>query len=175
MFCCSICPNRQEVNYFKLLGLPENYSVDLSEADVRFRELQMALHPDKLNDEIAASTPEGYSSLLNRAISVIKSPLKRAMHLLYLVDGCTIKESELTNNSDLLMEMMELNEEVDDCGEDKGCISKLQEVNESKLSDCEKQLYSLFQEKDFHSVREVCERMHYLDRIRYTIGEKLNR
>lgn len=174
MFCCSICPNQQEVNYFKLLGLPEEYTVDISNAEGRYRDLQMSVHPDKLDTDLGTSIPEGYSSLLNKAITVIKSPLERAMHLLYILDGCTIADTELTNDPELLLTMMELNEEVEDCSRDMACLERLNQANALKLADCDEQLRGLFEGGDFKGARKVCELMHYLERIRNTILEKLN-
>ena len=173
MFCCSICPNRQEVNYFKLLGLPEKYDIDVKEAETNYRSLQMSVHPDKMDESLAGQTPEGYSSLLNKAISVVKSPVERAMHLLFILDGCTVKQSELTNDSGLLMEMLELNENVDECGSDKVCLENLKRENELQLSHCDSVLKDLFKSESYTKARKECERMHYLERIRSTILKKL--
>ena len=103
LFCCQICPNREGIDYFKLLGIPRTYSVDLKDAEQRYRDLQKTVHPDRINNEDSVTVPEGYSALLNKAISVIKSPTERAMHLLYLIDGCSISESDTTRDPKLLM------------------------------------------------------------------------
>jgi len=173
LFCCQICPNREGIDYFKLLGIPRTYSVDLKEAEQRYRDLQKTVHPDKINNDQSVVVPEGYSALLNKAISVIKSPTERAMHLLYLIDGCSITESDTTRDPVLLMEMMELNERIDDCGSNIDCLEKENSNNTKQLTDCEHKLESLFSQRNFRTVRTVCERMHYLGRIRDTISTKL--
>ena len=173
LFCCQLCPNREGIDYFKLLGIPRVYAVDLKNAEGRYRDLQKTVHPDRLNDEKSRPIPEGYSALLNKAIAVIKSPTERAMHLLYIIDGCSISESDTTRDPALLMEMMDLNERVDDCGSNKSCLEKENSDNNQRLSDCEHTLESLFSSKNFRGVRSVCERMHYLGRIRDTISMKL--
>ena len=173
LFCCQLCPNREGIDYFKLLGIPRTYSVDLKEAETRYRDLQKTVHPDRINDEHSRTVPEGYSALLNKAISVIKSPTERAMHLLYILDGCAISERDMTRDPALLMEMMELNESVDDCGHDKACLEKENAENTKRLIECEHKLESLFSNQNFREVRVVCERMHFLGRIRDTISTKL--
>lgn len=173
LFCCQLCPNREGIDYFKLLGIPRVYAVDLKEAENRYRDLQKTVHPDRLDDEKSESIPEGYSALLNKAISVIKSPTERAMHLLYLIDGCSISEIDTTRDPALLMEMMDLNERVDDCGFNKSCLEKENSENNERLSKCERSLESLFSKQNFRGVRSICERMHYLGRIRDTISMKL--
>jgi molecular chaperone HscB len=174
LFCCQICPNRQGIDYFKLLNIPRTFAVDIKDAEFQYRKLQKEVHPDRLQTLQEASTiPEGYSSLLNKAIKVIKSPTERAMHLLYLIDGCSISESDLTRDPAILMEMMEYNESVDDCGSDRPCLEEQDRLNSHRLDECEKQLESLFAKREFTRVRSVCERMHFLERIKATLDIKL--
>lgn len=175
LFCCKTCPNRRGIDYFKLLGLPRSYSINLKEAEESYKSLQKQAHPDMIHNGGNAAVPEGYSSLLNKAINVIKSPTERALHLLYILDGCSISESDLTNDPVLLMEMMELNEEVDDCGRDEKCLVNLEQENNTRLSVSESELGAAFQRKDYKAARRVCERMHYLERIKSTISKKLQK
>jgi molecular chaperone HscB len=175
LFCCKTCPNRQGIDYFRLLGLPVDYSIDMKHAEDAYKTLQKKYHPDTIQDDVKKTLPEGYSSLLNKAIRVIKSPTERALHLLYILDGCSISESDLTNDPSLLMEMMELNEDVDDCGRDVDCLSHLEDKNQAELVSCEHRLRELFKSRDYKGARKVCERMHYLERIRNTISKKLQK
>ncbi len=174
VFCCKSCPNRQGIDYFTLLGLPRTYSVDLKQAEENYRDMQKSVHPDKLALVEEAVVPEGFSSLLNKAISVIKSPTDRAMHLLFLLDGCSISESQLTNDPMLLMEMMEINEEIEECGRDKSCLENQEEQNKARLKECDEKLKVLFSSRQYLDARNVCERMHYLERIKDTLLKKLN-
>lgn len=57
------------------------------------------------------SISENYSSLVNKAYSVLQSPLKRAMYLLSM-KGENIQEDQKIENPEFLMEIMEINEEV---------------------------------------------------------------
>jgi molecular chaperone HscB len=164
----------QGIDYFRLLSLPRDYSVDMKLAEDNYRDMQRHVHPDKVDDSTAANIPEGFSSLLNKAIKVIKSPTERAMHLLYLLDGCTIGEADLTNDPELLIEMMEINEEVEDCGRDKDCLEKQNVANKQRFEECDVQLKNLFANRQFAHARAVCERMHYLERVNDTILQKLN-
>jgi molecular chaperone HscB len=168
------CPNRHEIDYFKLLGLPRVYNLNLQDAEERFRTLQKSAHPDKIDEIDAKNLPEGFSSLLNKAIKVLKSPTERAMHLLYLIDGCSLSESELTNDPGLLMEMMEANEAIDDCGTNKTCLEVEAELNQQRLDACDSELRNLFADRKFPAARKVCEKMHYLERIKDTLIRKLN-
>ena len=174
VFCCRLCPNREHIDYFRLLGLPRNYSIDIHEAEERFRTLQRSAHPDKAILGSKGEIPEGDSSLLNTAIRVLKSPTERALHLLYLADGCGIPESVLTNDAALLVEMMELNEAIDDCGKNKSFLERQYELNQERLNACDVQLRDLFASRQFTRARKVCERMHYLERMKDTIIQKLN-
>jgi Fe-S protein assembly co-chaperone HscB len=146
----------------------------LKQAEENYRDMQKSVHPDKLALVEEAVVPEGFSSLLNKAISVIKSPTDRAMHLLFLLDGCSISESQLTNDPMLLMEMMEINEEIEECGRDKSCLENQEEQNKARLKECDEKLKGLFSSRQYLDARKVCERMHYLERIKDTLLKKLN-
>ena len=174
MFCRKICPNREGIDYFRLLGLPRSYSVDTKTAEGNYRALQKTVHPDKRSVNPNDGIPEGFSSLLNKAIRVVKSPTERAMHLLYLQDGCLISESDFTSDPAMLIEMMGFNEEVDDCDSDKKCLESQREINNGRLAECDEKLKTLFADRKFQQVRKVCERMHFLERINDTILRKLN-
>ena len=174
VFCCKLCPNRQGVDYFRLFGLPRVYDLDIKTAESSYRELQKTVHPDRIDVATEHNTPEGFSSLLNKAIKVLKSPVDRAMHLLFLVDGCSIKESDLTNDSTLLMEMMEINEEVEECGRDKACLERQSVVSQQRLHECDEELKRLFADRKYAEIRKVCEKMHFLERVKDTLLQKLN-
>jgi len=71
------------------------------------------------------------------------------------------------------MEMMEFNESVDDCGSDRSCMEEQERLNNERLSECENNLQALFHNHQYAQVRRVCERMHFLERIKDTIEKKL--
>jgi molecular chaperone HscB len=102
-------------NHFTLLGLPVAFEVDAALLDRNYRRLQGQWHPDRF---AAAAAPERLAalqqtSLLNDAYATLKSPLRRAEHLLQLhdVDVAVMKQAEL--DGAFLLAQMELRDELE--------------------------------------------------------------
>jgi len=73
-------------NHFELFGLPPQFAIDAAALQTRYRELQREVHPDRF---ASASQAERRASMqratrVNEAYQALKSPLKRAEHLLQL-------------------------------------------------------------------------------------------
>lgn len=133
LFCqqCKIIQNPGDTNnYFKILQQNEIFDIDFKILRDKYRHMQSILHPDKFSNRwgTISSTntvsifwnyrsteekniSEDFSSLVNKAYDTLQSPLKRALHLLCL-KGEKINEDEKINDSEFLMEIMEINEEV---------------------------------------------------------------
>ncbi|KAF4744488.1 hypothetical protein FOZ62_031664, partial [Perkinsus olseni] len=97
--CDSLQPEKPRdcpTDYFCLLNQPHKYSIDTTGAEQCYRKLQNRLHPDKVahiegaDPEVAAAD----SAMVNDAIKVLRSPLKRAEHLLQLETGVKADDDE---------------------------------------------------------------------------------
>lgn len=99
-------------SHFELFDLPPSFEVDTGLLEVRFRELQRNLHPDRfvnagdrerlLSVQQAAWINEGYRTL--------KDPLLRGRYLLELAGYAFDDEHHTTRDATFLMEQMELRE-----------------------------------------------------------------
>ena len=96
-----------------LLGVPVAYSLNLTVLKKNFRSLQFRLHPDKfsMRSAIEQTYSAALSSQINKAYGVLVSPLLRAQYLL----DCQGVVGDSVLPPDFLMDMMELNEELDNC------------------------------------------------------------
>src|SRR5687767_8455314 len=98
---------------FDVLGLPPAFELDSSALEQRYRDLQRQLHPDKF---VHASSSERRESL-SRAVSVndayrtLQDELKRAELVFTRLAGHA-PDPQRTADSELLMEVMELREEL---------------------------------------------------------------
>lgn len=75
------------LNYFSLLDMPAAVDLDRAALDLQYREQQLRWHPDRFAAAPAAEQQLALqrTSLLNDAYLVLKSPLRRAEHLLELL------------------------------------------------------------------------------------------
>ncbi len=101
-------------NHFEIFSLPEHYQLDRDDLDVRYRDLQRAVHPDRFAN---ASDQERRLSVqraaqINEAFTTLKDPLKRGQYLLVL-RGHTIEDEQQTHQDpEFLMQQIELREQL---------------------------------------------------------------
>jgi molecular chaperone HscB len=122
-------------NHFELFQLPQRFSIDASELDRAYREVQNRVHPDKF---AAASDAEKrvamqWATRANEAYRTLKSSFKRAAYLCELNGVDLQTESNTAMPPAFLMQQMEWRETLDDAriGRD---IDKLERL-EAELND----------------------------------------
>ena len=101
-------------NHFDLLGLRPAYSIDSSELESRYRELQGRVHPDRF-----AAAPEAerrvamqWAAQANEAYRTLRDPVARGRYLLSLKGFDTGEDSNTAMPPDFLMQQMEWRESV---------------------------------------------------------------
>lgn len=101
-------------DHFALFGLGRAQGIELSALDLRFRELQAQVHPDKHAQ--ASDTNQRLSmqwaTRVNEAYQTLKLPLSRARYLLHLLGHDAQVESNTAMPMEFLMAQMELREVV---------------------------------------------------------------
>jgi len=107
--------NRDQ-NHFQLFGLQPRFDVDLGALDVRYRELQREVHPDRF---AAAPQAEQRASMelatrVNDAYRTLKSPVERAKYLLKLHGVDAELETNTAMPADFLAQQMELREALEE-------------------------------------------------------------
>ncbi len=117
MFCPScrkIQPVGRNEDYFSLLGLPREFSLDVPELERRFRELSRHLHPDRF---ARAEPRERRLSLeratrLNDALRALRDWRHRAAYLLKLSGTDVFTEGRTFADPDFLEEQLEWREQM---------------------------------------------------------------
>jgi molecular chaperone HscB len=101
-------------NHFELLGLAPAFTLDPSDLESRYRELQGRIHPDRF-----AAAPEAerrlamqWATRANEAYRTLKDPVDRARYLLALKGFETDEETNTSMPADFLMQQMEWREGV---------------------------------------------------------------
>ena len=99
-------------NYFELFSLPQQYVLERSDLDTRYRELQRTVHPDRY---ASAGDQERRLSMqqathINEAYQVLKDPLRRGRYLLELRGHAIDNQQATHQDPEFLMQQIELRE-----------------------------------------------------------------
>ena len=107
------------VNYFELFGLPQAFRLDTAELDKRYKQLQAQWHPDRFAGEDDGKRLQALqqTSLVNDAYDTLKSPLKRAAHLLVLQGVDAEEHNQAHFGADFLHRQMILREQLETLAE----------------------------------------------------------
>ena len=108
-------------SHFELFGLAPGFDVDMARLDAAYRELQSRVHPDKFATAGSAERRAAmqWAVRANEAYSVLKDPLKRALHLLELRGVDVGAENNTAMEPAFLMAQMEWREAVEDARDAK--------------------------------------------------------
>ena len=119
-------------NYFELFGLPESFEIDLAALSSTYQQLQRVTHPDKFagqseqQQRIAlqknAQVSDGYQAL--------KSPVRRAEHLLSLRGIELAGETQTMQDMDFLMQQMHWREMLADINESNDPEQVIDDLND---------------------------------------------
>nr|CAH7712753.1 unnamed protein product [Callosobruchus chinensis] len=172
--CNALQHPKEKHNLFKVLNIEQDFKIDEADLKNKFRKMQTMIHPDKYSNRGSTeqSISEEYSSLLNKAYNVLQTPLKRAEHLLEL-KGEQVRESDKIDDPEFLLEMMSLNEEVEEAGNDKQLLKKLFDKNKSVISKLEEEIQENFISNNIENTKKNVIRLKYFMSIHNRINKIL--
>lgn len=177
IFLCQKCNKIQppkQVNEFRLLGISEEFDLDLEELEDAYLKLQQLFHPDKYSQlsekEIKYSTL--LSSMINEAYQKLNSSISRASVLLQLNGINSHPEDSSFNDSKVLEEIMEIQNEfleAEDSEQKKISIKKLN----SRITETIDDLSRSFKKKDYEIAKKLNIKLSYLEKIKVNFKKQL--
>jgi molecular chaperone HscB len=150
-------------SYFELLGLAQQFTLDLKALEQAYFAAQRATHPDRFigkgeAERIAAVTR---SQRVNDAYDTLKNPLTRAEHLLEL-QGFAPLSDDTAVPPEILGEMMELRERIFDNGGNGAALASLVEEIRALAKANEAELSQAFAVADYQRAMRETLRLQYL-------------
>jgi len=163
-------------DHFELFALPRRFVIDERSLESRYHELQSSVHPDR-----HASRPEAerrlsmqWSTRINEAYRLLRTPLTRARYLLEL-DGVDVAaENNTAMPGDFLMQQMEWREALDEARDarDAGALDELARMLRHARRDAETLLVrQLDAEHDTAGAAATVRRMMFIARLAEDIAE----
>ena len=164
-------------NHFQLFSLPEQYRLQRADLDVRYRELQRRMHPDRFasagDRERRLSVQQ--AAQINEAYETLKDPLRRGRYLLAL-RGVAMEEQQTTHQDpEFLMQQMALREALGDVREQADPLAELDRLSR-EISDQYQALESSLAEAlddsgDRQAALTFVLRMQYFTRLQNEVQE----
>lgn len=167
--CRHICAITAD-NYYKLLEVPEKFTIDHDTLAQRFKQLQRQWHPDKFGraDASVRARAADMSARLNLAYETLQQPARRAQHLLEIM-----APSKPVPQLDpaFLMWVVEIREQVVQARENPDIARKLREESEQALSSCISALRHAFDAGSLDRAAVETAKLKYLYRIEKALNE----
>ncbi|QKX00841.1 molecular chaperone Hsc20 [Wolbachia endosymbiont of Dipetalonema caudispina] len=133
-------------NYFTLFKIKPAFNINFDELEKRYIELSKT----NINEEESKDMKN-----INKAYQVLKSPLKRAEHLLNLFGT---KNQENYTNPEILNESIKIREYLLNCDN----LQLITQVINEKINDCTQNLINAFAIKNFKEAAMQVSRLKYL-------------
>ncbi|XP_072288686.1 iron-sulfur cluster co-chaperone protein HscB [Eucyclogobius newberryi] len=176
--CEVVQPPHEGISYFDIMECDCTFTLDTHKLQKKYLQLQRLLHPDNFGQksEREQEYSESQSALVNKAYKTLLKPLSRGLYMLEL-QGLKIEEGTVSAvsavNSELLMELMEINEALD-------AVRTPQEANEigqdtkGKLADLTEQIDTALNKGELQTAKALLIKMKYFANIEEKVKEKLS-
>ena len=167
-FFCNNCKKIQEnveINEFSIFNSDTKVIINLESLEKNYLELQKIFHPNKFvglsSREIEASNH--YSSKINEAYDSLKNYVKRINLILEKSGVSTTDESKTFKNSQILEDVMEIQEEFMFAEEDEKKVIKerVKRLIDKILHETEE----LYKKRDYNQMLKNSIKLSYLSKI----------
>ncbi len=149
-------------DFFKLLGLPNNFRVDQLRLEENFKTLQKQFHPDKF----ARATPSEqrvamqYATQINEAYQTLKEPVKRAQYMLRQ-KGFHVEAHTLKSDPDFLFQQMAWREKLTAATSMKQ-MQVLLEKTELSNENFQNMFVAAFEAEKFEQAQKTVDKLHFV-------------
>ncbi|CAL4325869.1 Co-chaperone protein HscB [Buchnera aphidicola (Neophyllaphis podocarpi)] len=158
------------MNYFNLFSLPQIFNINEELLIKNFYELQKKFHPDKLINSSTnlLSKMNNKIIIINKGYKILKDPINRAEHLLYLNNFIVDKKSYLYVEKSFLIKNISLFEKLETIIKEKennlalsNFINKIVLKKDKYLN----KLIYLFDLKKFKSIKSILIKIKFLQNL----------
>jgi len=166
-------------NFFTLFEIPLSSEVDMVLLEQKYKQLQAQLHPDRHVNAIDSGKLAviQQASLLNDAYATLKSPLRRAEHLLQLKGVDTSSYTQADLDKDFLLAQLKLREKLEELltQADDEALTAMSREMESELALKWNAFSVLFGSGNFQAAYQAFRELQFLQKLIDEIREAEDR
>lgn len=162
-------------DFYALFDLPRSFRLDSAALDLRYRELQSRVHPDKfahLSDGERRLSVQ-WATRVNEAYQTLRSPLARGRYLLSLHGVDTQEETNTAMPVDFLMQQMELREGLEEARQsgDMVALDALEARVKPMIHALHLQLaLALDEQRDDAAAAGIVRKLRFMEKLAEEIG-----
>ena len=165
------------MNHFTTFDLPATFAVDATALSARYRDLQAAVHPDKFVNATDADKRLAMSRTVdvNEAYTTLKDRVRRAMHLLALVDIDGLDEKNTKMPADFLMQQIDWREALADARlkEDEDRLDEMSGELEGTLSSLGDTFDAAYRGQHFAVATTLARKMRFMQKLSEEVDSAL--
>ncbi len=158
-------------NYFELFSQPVSFHIDAELLAQRYRELQRVAHPDRFANASDRDRRLAVqkASLINEAYQILRSPLLRGRYLLQLEGVKFNDEHVTTQDTEFLMDQMELRETMAKIKQEAEPLVNLKNVLSDITSESEllyTALDNTLDKKQWNEAKLILNKLQFFERLK---------
>lgn len=170
--CFLVCPSCNAVQspdpaitYFQIFDQDPKYELDLKDLEAKYKSLMKKLHPDLSHGKSMEEKENSVqlSALVTTAYDELLNPVSRATYLLKL-QGIHVEEEGTVNDSELIMEVMEIRETLESTP-DKKTLERLHDTARARMDQWSNTFNTALKEGNNASAIGALQRMSYFGRV----------
>lgn len=166
-------------NFFTLLGVPPACHIDLAVLERHYREQQAKWHPDRFVNAPAAERLAAlqHTSLLNDAYATLKTPLRRAEHLLAVLGDLDEDMPRQQLDSAFLLQQLEQREQLETLAHERDLdgLAGLHDTVTTQLDAQWETFAAQMQAQDWCAARLGLQKLQFLQRLQDEISHSEDR
>jgi molecular chaperone HscB len=163
---------KNKLNFFSVFNLKDSYTIDKSDLERQYKDLQKIVHPDKYvheSEEVLKEAQE-CSSFVSNAYQTLRDDYNRANYLLKLKGLKGIEEGDKSEkNQEFLEELMMIQEQIEEC-ESKEDLEKIKLEVSEKINKAKQELEFCFSKEELDNVNKILKSIKF----HLTILEQVN-
>ena len=163
-------------NDFEIFNVPEQFSLDRTVLDERWKNLQREAHPDRFTTADAQAQRQAmqWSVRINEAYQRLKDPLKRAAYLCELNCAPIQAENNTSMPAAFLMQQMQWREDLEEASNASDLERMADDVARTRRDMLRDLQHTADEQRDFRALAQQVRALMFVERFARDVENRLD-